>query len=103
MNRELFEQKFNEESSELSTQFKDFIKESNEQLGEAMRLVICMEEASELSQAISKIYRNKGDRLNLIEEIGDMMICIESLKQLYNITEGEVNKAINVKIHRGVS
>ena len=57
----------------------------------------------ELSQAISKYYRNKPDRLNLIEEIGDMVICIESLKQLYSIEDEEICKAINVKIDRGVS
>ena len=62
-----------------------------------------MEECAELTQAISKFYRDKPDRINLIEEMGDILICIESLKQLYGITDGEINKAVNLKIDRGVT
>ena len=103
MKREIFEEKFELANAIISPLFKTEIKKSNEQLGEKTKLVICMEEAAELSQAISKYYRNKPDRLNLIEEIGDMVICIESLKQLYSIEDEEICKAINVKIDRGVS
>ena len=103
MKREIFEEKFELANEIISPLFKTEIKKSNEQLGEKTKLVICMEEAAKLSQAISKYYRNKPDRLNLIEEIGDMVICIESLKQLYSIEDKEICKAINVKIDRGVS
>lgn len=102
MSREEFETRFSLASTELSPRFKEEIKKSNEYLG-AERLVVCMEEAAEQTQAISKMYRNKPDRLNLIEEIGDIIICIESLKQIYSITDSEINKAINVKIDRGVN
>lgn len=103
MDREIFEEKFKLAHGIITPLFQKEIKKSNEQLGEKNKLVICMEEAAELSQAISKFYRNKPDRLNLIEEMGDMIICIESLKQLYGVTEEEINKAINIKIDRGVS
>lgn len=103
MDKSIFEEKFKKANGEITPSFKEEIQKSNEQLGEKTKLVVCMEEAAELSQAISKYYRNKPDRLNLIEEIGDMVICIESLKQICNITEEEIIKAINVKIDRGVS
>ena len=95
MKRDVFEEKYKLASAT--------IKKSNEHLGEKTKLVICMEESAELSQALSKYYRNKPDRLNLVEEIGDMIICIESLKQLYGIKDEEICKAVNVKIDRGVS
>ena len=103
MKKRIFAEKFEKANKKITPSFKEEIRKSNEQLGEKTKLVICMEEAAELSQAISKYYRNKPDRLNLIEEIGDMIICIESLKQICNITEEEIIKAINVKIDRGVS
>lgn len=102
MNRKTFEEIFKLASKTITPLFKNKIIKSNEQLGEKTRLVICMEEAAELSQVISKFYRNKPDRLNLIEEMGDMIICIESLKQLYDISDKEICKAINVKINKGV-
>lgn len=103
MEKIIFEEKFKKASEKITPSFKEEIQKSNEKLGEKTKLVICMEEAAELSQAISKFYRNKPDRLNLIEEIGDMVICIESLRQMYNITEEDIIKAINVKIDRGIS
>lgn len=103
MDASIFKEKFEKVSTKISPSFKGEIQKSNKQLGEKTKLVICMEEAAELSQAISKFYRDKPNKLNLIEEIGDMIICIESLKQFYGITDEDIIKAINIKIDRGVS
>lgn len=46
-----------------------------------------MEECAELIQAISKAKRGKINRDNMIEEIADVLICIEMLKQMYMISE----------------
>lgn len=46
-----------------------------------MQLVVCMEELSELTQAISKEIRGKDDRNNLVEEMADVLICLEILKK----------------------
>ena len=46
-----------------------------------------MEECAELIQAISKEKRGKIDRDNMTEEIADVLICIEMLKQMYMISE----------------
>lgn len=60
--------------------------------------IIAMEECSELQKAISKCLRfEQGDRFvadnqreNLIEEIADVLICIEQLQVMYSIDHEEI-------------
>lgn len=59
------------------------------------QLFIAVEECSELQQAISKCYRNKElipteVRENLIEEMADVMICLEQLQIMYYIDDEEL-------------
>lgn len=61
---------------------------------------IAMEECSELIQAISKAKRGKLDKNNMAEEIADVMICLEWVKDAYDIKEDEVKDWIFKKIHR---
>ena len=65
--------------------------------GEEIQATICMEECAELIQAISKAKRGKIDRDNMIEEIADVLICIEMLKQMYMISDEKINKWIEKK------
>ena len=55
--------------------------------GDENQSTVCMEECAELVQAISKAKRGKLDKNNMTEEIADVLICIEMLKQLYSITD----------------
>lgn len=66
-----------------------------------------MEECAELAQAISKMERKKAGktpksgvkcRKNLIDEIGDVLICIYSLCQKYGISDDEIDKRIEYKM-----
>ena len=68
----------------------DIIKRSIEHYGKDVQSTVCMEECAELIQAISKEKRGKPDKSNLAEEMADVIICIEMLKQIYNITEDEI-------------
>lgn len=56
-----------------------------------------MEECAELIQVISKEKRGKIDRDNMIEEVADVLIYIEMLKQMYMISEDKLNKWIEKK------
>lgn len=56
---------------------------------------IAQEECAELQQDISKCYRNKElipteVRENLIEEIADVMICLEQLQVIFHISDAEI-------------
>lgn len=57
--------------------------------------MIAMEECAELIQAISKCVRSKefpaiDEREHLIEEMADVMFCMEQLQVMYQITDEEL-------------
>lgn len=63
-------------------------------------LVIAMEELNELGQQISKVLRGKLDKSHLIEEVADVTIALQYVKQICDISETELNNAIQYKIKR---
>lgn len=73
------------------------IAESIQHYGKNNQSTVCMEECAELIQAISKAKRGKINRDNMIEEIADVLICIEMLKQMYMISDDKINKWIEKK------
>lgn len=71
--------------------------------GVEKQLLVCMEEPAELIQAISKAERYPNDEKRtdeLIEEISDVLICIEYLKMIYDIDQSNVEMWINRKLKR---
>lgn len=73
------------------------ITKSIKHYGAEIQSTVCMEECAELIQAISKAKRGKINRDNMIEEIADVLICIEMLKQMYMISDEKINKWIEKK------
>ena len=78
------------------------VKKSIEHYGADLQTVVCMEECEELIQAISKMKRGKDNRDNLIEEVADVMICIEILKQVYGISENDIQNYVCQKQNRSI-
>ena len=78
------------------------VKKSIEHYGKDVQSTVCMEECAELIQAISKEKRGKSDKCNLAEEMADVIICIEMLKQIYNITEDEIYSWVITKQERTI-
>lgn len=72
--------------------------------------LVAMEELSELQKAISKLVRNpeektkplefKGLRNNLIEEMADVIICMDQLIEYYQIERHEIQELIQAKQER---
>lgn len=63
--------------------------------GISIQSTIAMEECAELIQAISKCLRSKEmipieKREHLIEEMADVMICLEQLQIMYHVTDEEL-------------
>ena len=63
--------------------------------GMRFQSMIAQEECAELIQAISKCLRSKDfpvehERENLIEEIADVMICLQQLQYMYYIDDEEL-------------
>ena len=72
--------------------------------------LVAMEELSELQKAVSKLVRNpeektkplefKGLRNNLIEEMADVLICMDQLIEYYQIERHEIQELIQAKQER---
>ena len=72
--------------------------------------LVAMEEPSELQKAVSKLVRYpeertkpfdfKGLRNNLIEEMADVLICMDQLIEYYQIERHEIQEFIQAKQER---
>lgn len=82
-------------------------QETIDRYGIERQSLVAMEELSELQKAISKLVRNpeektkplefKGLRNNLIEEMADVIICMDQLKEFYQIERPEIQELIQAK------
>lgn len=79
---------------------QNIISKSIAHYGEGIQSTVCIEECAELIQAISKMKRGKDARGNLVEKIADVLICIETLKQLYDVDTSSLNDWIRLKQQR---
>lgn len=83
----------------------DILKNVIEHYGHDYMMVVAMEEASELVQAISKIYRY-GVTLEAVnhlnEEIADVLIVIEELKKMGFAYEPSIKEWIDSKQKRSM-
>lgn len=78
------------------------VQNSIKHYGSDLQTTVCMEECSELIQAISKMKRGKDNRDNLIEEMADVMICMDILKQVYGVSDSDIQNYVCKKQDRCV-
>ena len=87
----------------MTQQEKDLYERNIKYHGIEQETTIAMEECSELIQAISKCKRygciNK-DRENLIEEMTDVLIMIDELKIIYQISDVDISDIRQYKMNR---
>lgn len=85
-------------------------QETMDRYGIEKQSLVAMEELSEMQKAISKLVRNpeektkplefKGLRNNLIEEMADVLICMDQLIEYYQIQGIEIQDIIQAKQER---
>lgn len=76
-------------------------RESIRKYGKEIQSIVCMEECSELIQAVSKRLRGKpGATDNLAEEMADVTICLDLLKEMYGIPDAQLEEWIARKTAR---
>lgn len=76
-------------------------RESIRKYGKEIQSIVCMEECSELIQAVSKCLRGKPDVTdNLAEEMADVIICLHMLEEMYGITDAQLEEWIARKTAR---
>lgn len=62
--------------------------------GRELQSMVAMEECAELVQAISKCIREPHDeeaRKHLVEEMADVLICMQQLKRIYDVSDFELD------------
>lgn len=71
------------------------------------QLTVHMEECAELIQALSKILRNKDDKEafnacveHLTEEIADVLVCINQMQIIFDISDKALSDIISYKLVR---
>lgn len=84
--------------------------ETMDRYGIERQSLVAMEELAELQKAVSKLVRNpeektkplefKGLRHNLIEEMADVLICMDQLIEYYQIERPEIQEFIQAKQER---
>ena len=78
-----------------------------EHYGADKQLTVHMEECAELIQALSKILRNKDDKEafnacveHLTEEIADVLVCINQMQIIFDISDEALSDIISYKLVR---
>ena len=72
-----------------------FVKE-----GGKTQEIVWVEELGELQHEITKSLRGNLRKEHLIEELADVLICIEQLRIKYNISEEQLQEWIDFKYKR---
>ncbi|MBF1109121.1 MAG: hypothetical protein HXL56_01185 [Solobacterium sp.] len=78
----------------------DTYKQAISAYGEKAQKLMAIEEMSELTKEICKDFRGKLDREHLIEEIIDVIITIDQLMMMYEISGDEIEQMRERKIER---
>lgn len=78
----------------------DTYKRTIELYGEKAQKLMAIEEMSELTKEICKDFRGKLDREHLIEEIADVLITLDQMLLIYEISEEEIYLMCERKMER---
>lgn len=76
------------------------IQKSIKQYDDKNQLIVALEELSELQKEICKKLRGNENVDMVIEEIADVYIMLEDLKQILNIKDKDIQREINFKLNR---
>lgn len=74
--------------------------EAIEQFGVRNQLDIAIEEMSELIKELCKAKRNFKNRDAIVEEVSDVLICLEQIGLIFDISEQEVDNYTDYKLTR---
>lgn len=92
--------------------YKEIIKKAIYYFGGTIQKVVAIEELSELQKAIAKSIRHEGTktfstplkeeriRTDIIEEMADVYICLDQLKEMFNIDDDSITFMKEKKIGR---
>ena len=62
-----------------------------------------MREVSKIVHVLSECFVEEISREQMVCVLSSLLVCIDSLRQFYGITESELNKDLNVKVNKHIS
>lgn len=80
---------------------REILKKALDTYGNTMQTIMVCEECAELAKASTKLLRYGASKKlldDLVEEIADVLIVIETMKLVYNISDKEINRIKNDKL-----
>ncbi len=85
----------------MNEKTKQIISEIQKYKGENFAILCGVEEMAEFSKELLKnINRGHDNRDDIIKELADVIICLEHIKKIYDITDTELFDIINEKMPR---
>jgi hypothetical protein len=55
-----------------------------EKMGIKHQCSVCIEELSELTKTLTKVLRDKGNQMKVCEELADVTVCVEEMRQYFD-------------------
>lgn len=83
---------------EIKQASKDKIQMLIERWGIPLQLLITMEQCSQLSTECSHWLRWERDKNRVIERMADMQIMIETLQQVFDVKDNDLQTVIDYKL-----
>ena len=114
MDREVFKEKFEDAKKENPITYIKDCKELHDIIDWSLcnaknnymkdpdiyNLATTIEEMSELTKELTKMLKGKGDAIGLLEELADVQIGTWVLMRMFNISEDDLNRAIQIKVEQ---
>ncbi len=98
--KETSEHQYCAEGKEMPDPPELTIRRAIDVYGHKMQTLVAMEELGELQHELSKFIRGSGDPDHLLEEYADVLIVLRQVKEMYNLSDTEIDKAVCGKIAR---
>lgn len=82
-----------------STDIKRLFKDLKTKYGDK-QLIVAIEECAELQKELSKALRGKADKQAIAEELADLCIMANQVKDYFDISTDELKFIMNQKLNR---
>lgn len=79
---------------------RNILKRAIATFGEIAQKIMVLEETTELQKEVCKSLSGADNRDAIVEETADLLIMLEQLKIMHNITDEELEKVIEFKLNR---
>lgn len=84
------------------TGYQEMIQQIVDTYTKGEQIQVCIEEMAELTQALCKDLRGKGNWNHILEELCDAEIMLEQIKQYYFFSERLIEKVKTDKLQRTI-